>query len=190
MKITLTGPRSVGKSTIGKILAKKLNLKYISADDLMENAMKPYGGLDKAMKCGNIDKIMNRAIPQVKSVMSKDNFIYDLAGGAISSRKHKKYVKPIIKLIKKESIIIGLLPSKNDAEAIKLLFNREKIRKHFLGMDKAELKEKVKKDYFKIKKVLPKVAKKVIYINNRPSDCVADEIFNIIGGDKTLKELK
>jgi cytidylate kinase len=34
MRIAITGPRSVGKSTISKIVAEKLNLKYISSDDL------------------------------------------------------------------------------------------------------------------------------------------------------------
>ncbi|MBT6823985.1 cytidylate kinase, partial [archaeon] len=32
MIITITGPRSVGKSTVSKILAKKLKLKYTSSD--------------------------------------------------------------------------------------------------------------------------------------------------------------
>ena len=39
MKITITGPRSVGKSTVSKILAIKLKLKYIDGDAEMDNAL-------------------------------------------------------------------------------------------------------------------------------------------------------
>ena len=34
--LTLTGMMGVGKSTIGKILAKKLNYKFIDVDKLIE----------------------------------------------------------------------------------------------------------------------------------------------------------
>ena len=48
-KITLTGPRSVGKTTISKLLAKRLNLKYISSDELGEKITKKHGGLKKQL---------------------------------------------------------------------------------------------------------------------------------------------
>ena len=35
--LTLTGMMGVGKSTIGKILAKKLNYKFIDVDKLIED---------------------------------------------------------------------------------------------------------------------------------------------------------
>lgn len=54
MKITITGPRSVGKSTIGRLVARKLKMKYISSDEIGDKALKKEGGLDKAIKSGII----------------------------------------------------------------------------------------------------------------------------------------
>ena len=43
MKITITGPRSVGKTTISKIVAKKLRLNYFSSDEIGEKHLKKEG---------------------------------------------------------------------------------------------------------------------------------------------------
>ena len=45
MKITITGPRSVGKTTVSKMLAAQLDFLYFSSDDLMDRALQPFGGL-------------------------------------------------------------------------------------------------------------------------------------------------
>jgi adenylate kinase family enzyme len=58
--ITITGPRSVGKSTISKLLSKKLKLKYISSDELGEKLSKNFGGLDKAIKSGKIKELIRK----------------------------------------------------------------------------------------------------------------------------------
>lgn len=42
MNITITGPRSVGKTTISKLIAKKLKLKYISSDEIGEKEFKNF----------------------------------------------------------------------------------------------------------------------------------------------------
>ena len=61
MIITITGPRSVGKSTISKIVAKKLNMRYVSSDKIGEKAIKKEGGLDKAIKSGVIGKFIKKS---------------------------------------------------------------------------------------------------------------------------------
>ena len=43
MNITIVGPRSVGKSTISKMLSVKLGYKYLESDDLMHKEMKKHG---------------------------------------------------------------------------------------------------------------------------------------------------
>ena len=39
MKIVLTGPKCSGKSSIGKMLAEKLNLPFYETDELIENLL-------------------------------------------------------------------------------------------------------------------------------------------------------
>ena len=181
MRITITGPRSVGKSTIGKFLGKKLKIKYFESDKLMHNKLKKYGGLDKTIKSRKIYLIFKNSIPLIKKVLSEKKFVFDLAGGAISTEKNKELTRKIIKLIKKESLIIGLLPSKNDLESIKFLFKREIKRKHFKETDKKELRKEVKKDFLKVKSKIKKHTNIIIYTKDK----TPSQIINVI-----IKQLK
>ena len=186
MKITITGPRSVGKSTISKIVAKKLDLKFISSDKIGEKSMKKYGGLDKAIKSGLIGKfIKNSAYGLIREVYRKDNFVFDLSGGAFASRKYNEASKKVRETAKKNSIIIGLLPSKNARESIDLLFLREGKRDHFKGMDKLELLEKVKEDFMKYPRILDRYCDFIIYTKGKSSKDVADEIVKKIKNKMT-----
>jgi len=122
MIITITGPRSVGKSTISKLVAKKLKLKYISSDEIGERAMKKEGGLNKAIKSGAIEKfIEDSAYSLIRKEYRKNNFVFDLSGGSISSRKFPEASKKVRKIAKLKSTIIGLLPYKDKEKSIKLL---------------------------------------------------------------------
>ena len=47
MRITITGPRSIGKTTVSKIVSEKLGFKRFSSDEIGEEAMKEKGGLSK-----------------------------------------------------------------------------------------------------------------------------------------------
>ena len=82
MRITIVGPRSVGKSTISKLLANKLKYSHIEADKLMDKEMRKYGGLDKSIKNRKTDLIIKKSTKIVKGALEKDNCVFDLAGGA------------------------------------------------------------------------------------------------------------
>jgi len=100
MKITITGPRSVGKSTVSKIIARKLKLKYIDGDAEIDKAVKDLGGLYHAMNDGRVNEILERAVTLINEFFEKDDFIFDLAGGATTPGKdatkenHADLVKP------------------------------------------------------------------------------------------------
>jgi len=57
MKITITGPRSVGKTTISKLLADKIKISYYSSDEISEKEFARYGGLDAVIKSGKIHEL-------------------------------------------------------------------------------------------------------------------------------------
>jgi shikimate kinase len=177
MRITIVGPRSVGKSTVSRLLADKLNYDYIEADKLMDEEMKKYGGLDKSIKDGKTDLIIKKSLKIVNNALKKDDCVFDLAGGAISSRRTGY---KIANLINKKSIVVGLLPFEDNEKSINFLFQREKNRKHFGDMKIKELKAKVKKDYLKLKLILKKSAKFVLYVGEKKSDLIVDKILGLI----------
>lgn len=177
MIITITGPRSVGKSTISKLLAKKLKLNYTSSDEIGEKTFEKEGGLDKAIKSGIIGKfIKDSGYSLIREEYLKDNFVFDLAGGAVSSKKFPEANAKVRKIAKEKSIIIGLLPSKSVKESIEFLFEREKERSHFKEMDKKDLLEKTKESYRKFPPIFKKLCNKIVYVKDKSAEDVAEEI--------------
>jgi len=183
MKITITGPRSVGKTTASKIVAKKLNLKYISSDEIGEKALKKYGGLDKAIKSGLIKEfIQKRGYVLILNQYKKDNLVLDLSIGSFTSTEFKRASREVRSAAKKNSIVIGLLPSKSDRESIKILYNREIKRKHFKKTDKNQLLDRTKRRYPEQKDILLKNSDKIVYTKGKTPIKVAKEIVGYIRG--------
>jgi shikimate kinase len=180
MNLTITGPRSVGKSTISKIVAEKLGMKHFSSDELGEQAMKHVGGLDKAIKSGAIEGfIKEKGYTLILDVFHKNNnFVFDLSGGSINSRKFKEASEEVRKTAKEHSTIIGLLPSKNFEESVHILFKREKERAHFKEMDEKELFEKTKEDYSKFPVLFDTFCNFIIYTNQKTPEEIAEEIIS------------
>jgi 8-oxo-dGTP pyrophosphatase MutT (NUDIX family) len=182
MKITITGPRSVGKTTVSKNVAERLNLKYFSSDGIGEKHLRAEGGLDKAIKSGTIGKfIKDSTYGLIRDIYKKDNFIFDLSGGAFSSRKFEEASEKVRKTAEKNSLIIGLLPSEDLDESVNFLFEREKKRVHFKEMDKKELLEKVKKDYKKFPPLFKRFCKIIIYTEEKTPEEITQEILSKLG---------
>jgi shikimate kinase len=177
MRITLTGPRSVGKSTIGKLLAQKMKLTYVSSDEIGEQALKKEGGLDKAIKSWIIGKmIQEKGYSLIKQAYRQENIVFDLSGGAFASRKWAEASEEVRILAKEKSLIIGLLPSKNKAEARAFLYTREKERPHFKALSEAELKAKIADDYPKFPTLFKKVCDLVVYVKGKSPETIVEEI--------------
>ena len=129
MRITITGPRSVGKSTVAEILGIKLKLKYIDGDAEIDKALKDLGGLYQMMSDGRVNEILERFIPLLSEFFEQDDFIFDLAGGAMTPGRDatkENYAKKIRGMIK-DSRVILLLPSMHEDTAIKTLQERESV---------------------------------------------------------------
>ena len=122
MKIIICGPRSVGRSTIRILLAKKLKYTYVSGDDLMDKEFQDLGGLDAATKAGFSFSI-KKGVEVIKGVLKKENIILDLAGGALIPKPVDSYPKTLEAI--KVGKLVGLLPDKNDNKSIEMLLNRE-----------------------------------------------------------------
>lgn len=169
----------MGKTTITKVLAKKLKVQRFSSDEIGEEYFKEQEGLDKAIKSGIVDKsIKKEAYGFIRNILrsEQESFVFDLSGEAISSRKHPKANEKVRETAKKNSTVIGLLPSKDIEKSIKFLFEREKEREHFKEMGLKELFDKVNDSYGKFPQILEDLCNFIVYVNDKSAEEVADEI--------------
>ena len=136
--LTLTGMMGVGKSTIGKNLAKKLKFNFIDVDKIIEAKE----GLSINLIFKNKSESYFRKIENdiTLSQLKKDNSVISLGGGAFLNKTIRRNTKkfstsfwldvPVYELIKrlKKSSQRPLLFKKNIDETVKkIYFDRKKI---------------------------------------------------------------
>ncbi len=136
--LTLTGMMGVGKSTIGKNLAKKLNYSFVDVDKLIEvKEGLSINSIFKNKSESYFRKIENEV---TLSELKKHNSVISLGGGAFLNSEIRKKTKklsisfwldiPIDELIKrlKKTTQRPLLHKKNiNIAARKIYFDRKKI---------------------------------------------------------------
>jgi shikimate kinase len=173
MKIVVTGPRSVGKSTASQLLAEVLEMPYVSSDALLDERLASQGGLVEVMKQGPSPRINEEGIALVEVAMARpDDFVFDLAGGAIGSPATRDSVLPCLR----GAFVVGLLPCEDDDQSIELLWQREQRREHFQGADEGELRAKVERDYRRLKEPLVGRADRVIVTAAKSARDIVEEI--------------
>lgn len=172
MNIIFIGPRSVGKSTIGKVLAKKLRYKYIEFDKIVEGKLK---GIDKYCKKYGIDSYRKKEQDILKKVVKNlpKNFVMCIGGGTIASQL-KKISKENIKILKRYGKLVYLNPSKNNKEAIEILRKREKLRRGNQSFEHTS-------NLYKIRKPIYEKAKdyEIIVKNKTPRQIVNEILINV-----------
>ena len=136
--LTLTGMMGVGKSTIGKILAKQLNYKFVDIDKLIEDKEgSTINFIFKNKSESYFRKIENDI---TLAELKKYNSVISMGGGAFLNHSIRKSAKklstsfwldvPIDELIKRleKNYKRPLLSKKNTKEEIKkIYFDRKKI---------------------------------------------------------------
>ena len=136
--LTLTGMMGVGKTTIGKILAKKLNYNFIDVDKVIE--AKEGASINFIFKNKSENYFRKIESDITLSELKKNNSVISLGGGAFINNVIRKKVKklstsfwldvPVDELIKrlKKNKQRPLLFEKNTAETVKrIYFERKKI---------------------------------------------------------------
>ena len=136
--LTLTGMMGVGKSTIGKILAKQLNYKFVDVDKLIESKEGSTINYIFKNKSESYFRKIENDITLVE--LKKYNSVISMGGGAFLNNSIRRCAKklstsfwldvPIDELIKRleKNYKRPLLSKKNTKEEIKkIYFDRKKI---------------------------------------------------------------
>ncbi len=97
MNITLIGMPGVGKSTIGKILAKEINYSYLDIDDIIES--KDNKKLQKVLSDLGDEKFIIREEKEVLDLQNIANSIISTGGSIVYSEKAMDHLKKISKVI-------------------------------------------------------------------------------------------
>jgi len=155
--LVIIGMMGSGKSTIGRLLAKELNLRFIDVDNVIEQKTKMK--ISKIFEKKGEVSFRNLEEKITLKILDKINCVVSLGGGGFLNEKIRKVVqeknvpiwlnwKPetLINRIRKNSrrpVILNL----NDIELKKLIFNRSKIyskSKYKINCEKMDKKEIVK----------------------------------------------
>ena len=136
--LTLTGMMGVGKTTIGRNLAKKLNYKFIDVDKLIEiKEGQTIGSIFKSKGENYFRKIENAT---VLSELKRSNAVISLGGGAFINNSIRRNTK-------KMSVSFWLdVP-------LEILVQRLKKNNLRPLLDKKNINETIKKIYFERKKI-------------------------------------
>ncbi len=136
--LTLTGMMGVGKSTIGKNLAKELEYDFFDIDKLIE--LKEGSSISLIFKEKGEDYFRRLENDITLSKLKKKNCVISLGGGAFLN-------STIRKMVKKSSISFWLDVSVNE------LTRRLKNSSHRPLLIKKNINESIKKIYFGRKKI-------------------------------------
>jgi len=158
--IIIIGPRSSGKSSIGKIINKNYAIEILELDDELDKLLKNYGGLEKIINDENWNLIGRKINIVFRSFLKrKECFVAVMPIGI--------FEYPISSKLREIGFLIGLIPGENDKEACEILFKRELVREHFVKLlkdRKVKLKDLEKKIKGDIKRSLLLTKEKSDYL--------------------------
>jgi|SRR3989344_4435832 len=155
--VIIRGPAGVGKSTISRLLAKKIKADVVHFDEVMEKLKLDYMEGEKWIPLFKFLKADKIVIPRFKKILKNKNLIID------GNFYHEKQIKDLIKNLKSKHYIFTLKADLD--ECIK----RDEKRKNKLG-------KKAVKDVYKLVSKFDNGI--IIDVNNKNSKDIVKEILN------------
>ncbi|MEW6097188.1 MAG: adenylate kinase family protein [bacterium] len=163
MKIAITGVPCVGKTTVSKLLAKRLKYKYMNINELAEN-LNAYIGYDKKLKSKIVDvKKISKEIDKMKNDIVLDGHF-----------SHEFKVDTVIILRCNPKILEKRLKKKYPKNPFKV---KENVDTEILGVITSEVL-KLNKKFYEIdttnKKSEEIVGKIIELLKNRPKILIGE----------------
>lgn len=129
MKLILVGFMGVGKTTIGKILAKKLNMEFIDLDEELEKIESK--SIEDIFEFHGEKYFRNLENKILKKVISKDNIIISTGGGVLKTNENYNILKNEKNIIfldaNVDTIIKNLSSNQNEINKRPILRNSKDI---------------------------------------------------------------
>jgi shikimate kinase len=161
--LILTGMMGVGKSTIGKNLAKKLKYDFIDVDKLIE--VKEGSSINLIFKNKSEEYFRKLESKITLQVLNKNNSVISLGGGAFLNETIREYAK-------KRSISFWL-----DIDIDELIKRLKRTKKRPL-LYKKNINDTVKKLYLERRKIYKKANYK-IKCSSLKANQIADKILEL-----------
>ncbi len=177
MIIYLIGPKGVGKTSIGKILANKLGYRFKDQDILF---YKKHGKISDYIINHGWLKFYSMQYKILKEI-SKEETVIATGASIFLNKKGDKIDNKKIKQYRKKGIFVLLLPSRFIRKGANICFKRYKKRnKRFFGnaLPQHDFK-KFLKDYNVRVKEYKGIADIVIYSNSSP-DRISDKVLKYL----------
>lgn len=164
--IGILGPPGIGKSTIGKKIAKKMKISFLDLDEFISKKTNMKNTKEVIRVYGRLYfwKIGHKCLKEVL-LKKRKNYVLAFSGGVICHRDKRDLKDKNLKLIKKYSFNILLLPSRRLKESVSILWPRQEDNKRNTGIN--NIKEL--KQYLKERKNKYRLGADVIVFTNNSS---------------------
>ena len=161
--LVLTGMMGVGKTTIGRRLAKKLSYKFIDVDKLIEN--KEGSSINQIFKDKSENYFRQLEIKMSLQELKKSRSVISLGGGAFLNNSIRRTVKNLSTSFWLDVDVDVLINRLKKANKRPLLFNKN-------------LKETINKIYLERKNIYNKADFKIICKSMKP-DAIVEKILKL-----------
>jgi len=130
MKVVLIGYRATGKSTVGKILAARLNIPFRDTDAMVEKDMAM--PIKEIVALHGWDFFRAREKETIQALTRQEDCVIATGGGVVLFRENVDLLKQNVGLLKKVSVVVWLnAPLQDIIERLKADARKEATRPQF-----------------------------------------------------------
>lgn len=181
--LVLTGPRSVGKTTVAQLLSAQLGIAWYDTDVLVDTALQqryshelspptgePLPYLAKAMQLTRfewISEVLEESC--LRLAASPANFILAAAGGAFS-------YPATAQALHKMGIVLGIMPAPTIEDSATVLQAREISRPHFQMLSAADVAARCRAHVEQVFQILEDHADDTLHVGTNSPEAVTQLI--------------